>query len=880
MGVHRPEPSQGVRSGPAAIAAAAVALGLVGGGTAGVWFWAHPLNHSLAHWGIGLAVLAGCGMVGVLVAVGAGRWVGWGSAAVAGLLAGTTAVASGALAGVLATVWILGLGVGLGESVLWRARMVEALGLLERVVLGAAVGLGALALGVLGLGLAGGLRRPLVVALLAALTVAVAPAWRRLYGEAAARWRAGRAAGWPEDPALAGVLAAVLLLCLAGSWLWALAPSVWYDELNYQVAAPATYARLGAIVDRPEEFRFLWAHNANMLFTLGIVVGGVNSAKLLHFSLGLLAAAAALAVGRRVAGWRAGWLAAVLFLAVPMVSWELGVAYVDLGVTFFFATALLAALLAVERGGWRWATLTGVACGLAMGTKLNAGLLALPVGAAVVVAAARRWGWWRALLGGTCLAGAALAVVLPWLARDWAWTGNPVFPYFNQVFASPRWELDSGWQNLHLFGHRQGVLAGLLLPWDLLVNARVFGEGLGPGVAGALLWLGLPWCALARRTPEARIALAAWAVILPAAALTLAAAQYLRYLLPLYVPLAVVAALNLELAWSWARRRPAAVAAGLALGLLYLGGSRLAHLAMLWPIPERFPVTVAFGLEKGEAFLTRAVHEYAALRHLDSLVEEDAKVVGVGCHGRLYTHARLFEAAWGKHQVTEVIRAGARGAALAHALAEGGFVALIVNREVVRASGWRGIPVLDTSFLAEFAVPAFAKGGVEVYRLSPTSVDGAVWRGNLLANPGFEELGEDGLPRNWHAYGQPLVADPPGARSGQHAVLARRSDGLTQAVAIQAGGVYTLGHWTRADTEGQAARLQINWLNGAGEMVGVSLEVVPVTPQWRWSTLSATAPAAAVTAHVYVSVHEDSEVWFDDVCLVEGVQVAGCGGGQ
>jgi hypothetical protein len=111
-------------------------------------------------------------------------------------------------------------------------------------------------------------------------------------------------------------------------------------------------------------------------------------------------------------------------------------------------------------------------------------------------------------------------------------------------------------------------------------------------------------------------------------------------------------------------------------------------------------------------------------------------------------------------------------------------------------------------------------------------------------------------------------------------VLARRSDGLTQAVAIQAGGVYTLGHWTRADTEGQAARLQINWLNGAGEMVGVSLEVVPVTPQWRWSTLSATAPAAAVTAHVYVSVHEDSEVWFDDVCLVEGVQVAGCGGGQ
>lgn len=864
------------------VVAAAAGLGLAGGGLAGVWFWAHPFNSSVWHMGLGVVVLGVCAVAGLLVGAGRENWVLVGSLVLGGGIVAVTAVASGALPGVLAAAWITAVGVGVGEWILQRAGFTVVLGVLSRLVLGGAVGLGVLALGVLAVGLAGGLRRPLLWAALALVTLAVWPSLRRLGGAARRRWRAVHAEFADGGLAFAGIVAAALVLCLLGAWLWALAPSVWYDELNYQVAAPALYAREGAVVDRGEEFRFIWAHNANMLFTLGIVVGGLKSAKLIHFSLGLLAALAVLATGRKVAGERVGWLAAVLFLALPIVSWEMGVAYVDLGVTFFFAAALVAALHAVERGGYRWATLTGVVCGLAVGTKLNAGLLVAPLGAVLVGALLVRWGWWRALIGGACLAGGALAVVVPWLARDWAWTGNPVFPYLNHIFASPRWGLDAGLQNLQLFGYRRGALAGLLVPWDLLANARAFGEGLGPGVAGALVWLGLPWGALAGRTPRARAVWAAWGVILPAGALTLAVAHYLRYLLPLFAPLAVVAALNVELVWRWAaaRRRSVATAVAVALGLLYVGGSRLAHTAMLWPIPERFPFGVAFGLEREEDFLSRAVREYAALRHLDSLVEENARVVGVGCHGRLYTRARLYEAAWGRHELTDVMRAGARGAALAQALAQRGFDAMIVNREVVLASGWQTVPVLDGAFMEDHAVPAFADRGMEVYRLSSMPPGGKAAAGNLLANPGFEALREDGPVTAWQAYGQPLVEAEGQARGGERAVLARRSDGLTQAVAVEAGGVYTLGHWTRADAAGQAARLQINWLDGTGRMVGVSIDVVSATSEWRWSTLTATAPAEAVTANVYVSVHEDSRVWFDDMCLVEGTQTTGCGGGQ
>lgn len=881
VGARRERCSPAAQGFSAWLVAVAVAVGLAAGGLAGVWFWAHPFNYSAWHVGLGVVVAGECAVVRLLLGAGRRNWVLLGSLALGGGLVMVTAVASGALAGVLATAWITALGLGVGEWVLNRAGLTASGSLLSRVVLGAAVGLGVLALAVLAAGLVGGLRRPLVLAGLALVTVAVWPSLRRLARAARAPWRAGLAARLARGSGFAGFIAATLLLCLLGAWLWALAPSVAYDELNYQVAAPALYVREGAIVDREEEFRYVWAHNANMLFTLGIAIGGGRSAKLIHFALGLLAAAAVLAAGRKVAGERVGWLAAALFLALPIVSWELGVAYVDLAVTFFLAAALVAALHAVERHNYRWVMLTGVACGLAMGTKLNAGLVVVPLGAVLMAVLWRRWGWRRAVIGGACLAGAALVVLIPWLARDWAWTGNPIFPYLNQFFASPRWGLDSGRQNWGMYGHRRGVVAGLLLPWDLLANARAFGEGLGPGVAGALLWLGLPWCGLARRTPSAKLALAAWSVILPAGALTLAVAQYLRFLLPLFAPLAVVAACNVELAWSWlsARRRSVAAAVAVALGLLYVGGSRLAHGAMLWQIPERFPFKVAFGFERAEDFLKRAVREYMALQRLDALVEANAKVVQVGCHARLYTHARLYEAAWQKNELRDIQRSHKRGAELAQVLAEHNFVAILVNRTVVRASGWSTLPVLDEAFLQDYAMLVFAELGMEVWRLSASPVARQTAAANLLANPGFEELAESGLPRAWHAYGKPLVAAKEAAHGGRWAVQASRGNGLTQAVAIETGGVYTLGHWTRADRDGQAGRLRINWLGEQGRRVGVSIEVVPATAEWRWNTLTATAPVGAVTANVYVSVHEDSQVWFDDMCLVKGMQTTGCGGG-
>jgi hypothetical protein len=141
-------------------------------------------------------------------------------------------------------------------------------------------------------------------------------------------------------------------------------------------------------------------------------------------------------------------LVAALFGISGSTGWsEVGTTYGDIPVAVLVLAGLLAPLRALDSaaapGRWRGATLlAGLCLGLAAGLKPTAVLYAPALGIALLVGAgAAGLGWRQALTGffifcvGWVLAfGAAFG----W----WGWAvfqryGNPVFPFMNQVFASP-----------------------------------------------------------------------------------------------------------------------------------------------------------------------------------------------------------------------------------------------------------------------------------------------------------------------------------------------------------------------------------------------------------------------------------------------------------
>lgn len=102
------------------------------------------------------------------------------------------------------------------------------------------------------------------------------------------------------------------------------------------------------------------------------------------------------ALGRRLAGRRAGWLAAAFLAGMPLHVQHAHFGTVDPWLAFFATGALVGTVRLAETGKRRWALWAGIWTGLALGCKVSAALLVLPLTMACAVAEAAR-GRWRSL---------------------------------------------------------------------------------------------------------------------------------------------------------------------------------------------------------------------------------------------------------------------------------------------------------------------------------------------------------------------------------------------------------------------------------------------------------------------------------------------------
>jgi hypothetical protein len=365
----------------------------------------------------------------------------------------------------------------------------------------------------------------------------------------AARWRFGPA----RDGAPGLAFLAAASLATAPFWIGALDHRVAWDAGSYHLALPQRYLEAGGFRALPFNVYAVWPHATELLFAGALRLRDAALATALHSAFGVLALWAAY-LGARAAGRPfAGWLAAPLALANPVLAFELGVAYVDLAAAFFFTAGVVFAARAVRGEPFDLGALTlaGVCGGALAGIKIN-GVLAAAAIASLALPRALALARTSELRSLTRLALALglplLALWLPWVARS-AWlTGNPAYPFFYDLFGGPDWSAALGerfarWQRG--IGMGRGPLDWLLLP------ARVVVSG-GPDYAHFGGRLGLHWLVwlplavvLGWRVPLVRRVFAACAVYF---ALWALGSQQARFLIPLLPPLALGCALAIDAA--------------------------------------------------------------------------------------------------------------------------------------------------------------------------------------------------------------------------------------------------------------------------------------------------------------------------------------------
>ncbi len=394
-----------------------------------------------------------------------------------------------------------------------------------RLVLAAALGMGALSLATLALGSCGLISGPACAILLIISAAAGYPFARQLKAQLEFL---GRPLQRRHALILLGCIPLAVLLiavCFPAGTLWHTEGNG-FDVLEYHLQLPRQFLALHSTAPVHENIYSFMTLNMEMLYLIlaaeaksaigaGYIYSLVFGAQISHAIVTLLAVAGILLapLNLKAAG---RILSALVLLATPWTLVVGSLAYNDGAVLLYAVLAISLACVATRWPEW---LVLGVLVGLAVGTKMTAGVMvALPIAAILL---ARRNFRQLAIVTVT-----ALLIYSPWMVRSMAAThtgrslGNPIFPIFTGTLGRGHWSKSIALRFDR--GHRPPARdAGVAGHLHALVDQSILNRQWSPGIAA---WLDAlqakpgfpgpqtPW--LLRFGPL-------WLVLIPAAALAL-----------------------------------------------------------------------------------------------------------------------------------------------------------------------------------------------------------------------------------------------------------------------------------------------------------------------------------------------------------------------
>ena len=510
---------------------------------------------------------------------------------------------------------------------------------------------------------------------------------------------------WMAAPALAVLL---LAACSAPGWLWA-SEFGGYDALSYHLQLPKEWMTLGRIEPLTHNvYSYLPGYVEAAYYHLAVLVGdpiqAVYACQLLHASMAVLTAiVVARLAGRMVdrsVARPVGTVAAVLLIGTPWVVVVGSLGYNEMAVTLLLAIALCI-LLAPSPTTWQHGVILGLLTAAACGAKLTAAGFVL--GPLMIVAlftiARRRW------LGVILAAGVAgLFGLLPYLLRNWIYSGNPVFPFMTGIFGSAHWSQDQvgNW----IAGHVSEAALGprLIELWNQLWRFGL-GPNPSPSEPWSPQWSLLPWLAAVSlifclASPSLRRVTLKVAALLTAQVLFWLTLTHLksRFLLVGVVgaTLSIALALGLILPALQSRigaRRAHALLAALLLAwscvpvIIYAGERSGA------PAASAGQASLLTGENLSESERTEWAQAGFPAIYLNHLLPDRARTLLVGEARPLYYRADIaYQTTWDRGPLSQIMRAlPSQPNRWADELRNRGFTHLLVSDEMLvrwAASGW------------------------------------------------------------------------------------------------------------------------------------------------------------------------------------------------
>ncbi len=514
-------------------------------------------------------------------------------------------------------------------------------------------------------------------------------------------------------------LLAVMAASLAYSLLtWALVPPLAWDEVSYHLPIPQIYIQAGGFVPIPTIVHSNWPAGMEMLNSLALLMGSEILPHLTVMVMVVLTALGLARFARQHFDRKTGWLAAALYLTMPMVGYLAGVALIEGALGFFGFLALWSGYEWLQSQSWRDLVLAGILGGLAASIKLTGAALPLTVGAVgflwLMFRDRRKVG--HHIVQSAAYGALALAVVAPWYFKSAIYTGNPVWPFLYSLFGGRYW--DAVGDQLHTtWLHRPNLdptpwnyVTGF---WHLTVQAERFG-GMRLGAAmialaplSALFWKEKNWL-LGYLGATGAIVYTIWFF-------TTHQTRFLMGVVPALVLLAAYAFARLLRRWSspWAALGRGAMLLYLVALLPFFHADSRDHISARWPY--------VVGQMSRQEFLTQEVDGYSAFQFVNEHISQDAKVLLAPWETRGYYLERDY--VWANPISQRVIRWDQfdDAAALAGFLHSMGVTHVFWNDNMIISgvANEEHTTELFNRLLSGYGTTIYDKDGYTVYELRP-----------------------------------------------------------------------------------------------------------------------------------------------------------------
>jgi hypothetical protein len=443
---------------------------------------------------------------------------------------------------------------------------------------------------------------------------------------------------------------AVVFSVLILAWV----PPTSRDALIHHLAIPKLYLQHGGVYEIDSLKFSYYPMNLDLLYLIPLYLGNDIVPKYIHFLFTILTCWIIIIYLKNKIGIVYALTGALLFLSLPVIIKLSITAYVDLGLIFFSTASLVSMLKWMEKGFQpRYLITSALMCGLALGVKYN-GLITLFLltffAPLIYLRSSTQKPVQKAAIYGVVFLLISVAVFSPWMGRNYRWTGNPIYPLYDQLFNPPVHSTENSRPAMNhfifrAFNYDESFWETLSIPIRIFFQGQDDNPQYFDGKLNPLLFF-LPLFAFSRKDRasvkiEKNVLL--WFSILYLLFVFFQTDMRIRYVSPIIPPLVMLSMFGLsnivKCIASIAKdgiRKFSTIGVGAV--VIVLLSPNFVYLAEQWEKVE--PLTYITGKVSRDEYLGRHLRDYNAIRFANEHLPEDAVILSLFLANRSYYSQR------------------------------------------------------------------------------------------------------------------------------------------------------------------------------------------------------------------------------------------------